>query len=176
MAVFDEFKRAWRQTVDNFWRELNAPEADGDGRGVYREVASVRNQLEELDVALGRARQRRAEEVEQVEACARRERLARKIGDLETARVAADYRARHQERADVLGRKLEALEAERRLCARDLEEMERALQEGRVKAAREEVENLNRHPREDEFRNLEDAARTRSAEERLEEIKRRMER
>lgn len=172
MAVFDEFKRAWSQAVENFWRELNVDEPDG--RGVYREIARARGQLERLESEIGETRQRVAEEKEQVEACIRRERMARAIGDAETARLAAEYRDRHEERAAVLGRKLEALEAERRLCRRDLDDMERALQDGRVAAGRAEIEDLSRHPQEAEFRNLEDADRTRSAEERLAEIKRRM--
>lgn len=170
--MFDEFKRAWRQAVDNFWHELELDQPDA--RGVYREVARARTQLEELESDIGATGQRLAEEEEQVEACARRERMARSIGDDETARIAAEYGDRHRERAAVLGRKLDALRAERRLCVRDLKEMERALQEGRVAAARQELEDLNRHPHEHEFRNLEEAERARSAEERLEEIKRRM--
>lgn len=170
--MFDEFKRAWRQAVDNFWRELELEEPDA--RGVYREVARARNQLDELESDIGATRQRLAEEKEQVEACTRRERMARTIGDTETARLAAEYRDRHQERAAVLGRKLGALQAERQLWVRDLNEMERALQEGRVEAAPQEIEDLSRHPFEHEFRNLEESERARSAEERLEEIKRRM--
>lgn len=170
--MFDEFKRAWRQAVDNFWRELEVD--DPNGRGVYREVARARNQLEELEADIGATGQRLAEESEHVEACIRRERMAREIGDSETARLAAEYRDRHRQRAGVLGRKLEALRAERLLWVRDLNEMERALEEGRVAAARQEIEDLDRHPHETEFRHLEETERKRSAEERLEEIKRRM--
>lgn len=170
--MFREFKRAWKQAVDNFWVEL---EADGEGAGgAYREVARVRNQLTELDDAIADTRTRLAHETEQVQVCIRRERMASDIGDPETARVAADYRDRHQERASVLERKLEALEAERRLCKRDLQEMEKALQDGRVRAARAELEDLNRHPAEAEFRNLEDSAKAQTAEERLDEMKKRM--
>src|SRR5680860_1319941 len=115
MTVFGEFRRAWRQAVDNFWQELEGDDPEGGSRGVYREVAGVRNQLDELDGAIGETRQRLKHEKAQVEACMRRERLARGIGDEETARVAAEYGARHQERAEVLDRKVEALEAERRL-------------------------------------------------------------
>ncbi len=179
MAVFGEFRRAWRDAVDNFWRELEGDGAEGRDRGVYREVAGVRNQLEELDGAIGETRARLKDELEQVEACGRRERLARKIGDEETARVAAEYGGRHQERADVLRRKLEALEAERKLCVRDLGEMERALQERRVPGVADALAeldeiDLNRHPQEGEFRGLEETERSRAAEARLEELKRRM--
>ena len=168
-----EFKRAWKQAVDNFWRELEA-DAAGESGAAYREVARVRNQLDELDGEIGDTRQRLVHEREQVQVCVRRERLARDIDDGETARVAAEYRGRHEERAAVLERKLEALEAERRLCRRDLDEMENALQAGRVRTARAELEDLNRHPQEGEFRDLEDSAKAQSAEERLEELKKRM--
>lgn len=171
--MFREFKNAWRQAVDNFWRELEAEDGAGAG-AVYREVARVRNQLDELDDAITETRQRLARETEQVRVCIRRERMATEIGDAETARVAVEYRGRHEERASVLERKLDALEAERRLCRRDLDEMEKALQAGREEEARAELDDLNRHPSEGEFRGLEDSDRTRSAEERLEELKRRM--
>lgn len=174
MAVFDDFRRAWRDAVDNFWQELEGDDADASSRSALRQVAAARNQLDALDSAIGDTRQRLAHEREQVEACRRREGMARGIGDEETARIAAEYGARHQERADVLARKLEALEAERGLCRRDLGEMERAIQEGRVAGARAELEDLDRHPREHEFRNLEEASRNRSADERLEELKRKM--
>lgn len=174
MAVFDEFRRAWRQAVDNFWRELEGEPGETAEGAAYREVGRVRTQLDELDSAIDGTRQRLAEEVEQVEACTRRERLARSIGDLGTARIAAEYRERHQERSAVLRQKLEVLEAERRLCLRDLREMEKALQEGRGNGGRSELEDFDRHPREDEFRTLEDVQRARSAEERLEQLKRRM--
>lgn len=172
--MFQEFRRAWREAVANFWVELEADEGGSGSGAVYREVARARNQVDELDEALAETRQRLAEELEQVEACVRRERLARKIGDEETARLAAEYRDRHQERAEVLGRKLDALEAERRLCIRDLGEMERALQEGAAVGSRPELDDLRQHPREVEFRTLEESERGRSVEERLEELKRRM--
>lgn len=170
--MFREFKRAWRQAVDNFWQELEAD--TGELGAAYREVARVRNQMDELEDEIGDTRQRLVHELEQVKVCVRRERMAKDIGDTETERVAAEYRGRHQERASVLERKLEALEAEQRLCRRDLDEMEKALQEGRVRSARIELEDLDRHPSEHEFRNLEESERTQSAEERLEELKRRM--
>ena len=167
--MFREFKRAWKQAVDNFWQEL-----EGDSDAAYTEVARVRNQLDELDGEISETRRRLTHETEQVKVCVRRERLAKEIGDDETARVAGEYRDRHEERASVLGRKLEALEAERRLCRRDLDEMEKALRSGLVDAARAELEDLNRHPREAEFRDLEESERSQTAEERLEELKKRM--
>ncbi|MFW6205668.1 MAG: hypothetical protein ACOC5I_00380 [Gemmatimonadota bacterium] len=171
--MFREFKRAWRQAVDNFWLELDA---GGGADAAYREVGRVRNQLDELETEIGETRRRLTHEREQVGVCVRRARLARDIEDEETARIAAEYGDRHRERADVLERKLEALEAEHRLCRRDLSEMERALQAGAAPSARDRLEDLDRHPREAEFRDLEDTDRSRSAEERLEDLKKRMDR
>lgn len=174
MAVFDELKRAWRQAVSNFWEELEGADRDERARGAYTEVARVRRQRDELEAAIGDTRQRLDHENGQVEACVRRERLAREIDDGETARIAGEYAARHRERAEVLSRKLEALEAERGLCVRDLGEMERAIQDRGLTAERPELDDLNRHPLEGDFRDLEETARGRTAEERLEELKRRM--
>ena len=171
--MFEEFRRAWQEAVGNFWREVRAEEGGSDA-GVYREVGRARTQLERLDAEIGETRRRMMEERKQAEVCDRRERMARGIGDAETARVAAEYGARHRERAAVLERKAEALEAERSLCRRDLDEMERVLQaSGRPDPGRI-AEELDRDPHEAEFRDLEDASRDRAAEERLEELKRRM--
>ncbi len=173
--MFDNFKRAWRQAVDNFWTELEAGDSAGGARtrALYREVGNARNQIERLDREIEDCRKGHEYEREQADVCARRERMARDIGDDETVQIASEYRARHQERADVLTRKLDALRAERALCRRDLADMERALlAAGLVPDDPVEVD-LNRHPREDDFRSLEDSARERAAAERLEELKRR---
>lgn len=176
--MFRELREAWRQAVDNFWRELASDEAgDGSADGAYRQIGKARNYIDRLDREIGECGRLLAEELEQVEVCLRRERMALEIDDRETARIAAEYAARHRERADVLSRKLGALEAERDLCRRDLDEMEAALRTGRVAEPRSpELDDLNRHPLEHEFRDLEDGDRTRSAEDRLEELKRRMRR
>jgi hypothetical protein len=173
--MFENFKHAWRQAVDNFWRELEADEPAGDARAraAYREVAVARKQIERLDREIGDCRRGREHEREQARVCARRERMARDIDDQETARIAAEYRVRHEERAAVLARKLDALRAEHRLCRRDLAEMEKAMVALGPDLAVPELDDLSRHPREDEFRDLEDAARQRAAAERLDELRRR---
>jgi hypothetical protein len=173
--MFETFRNAWRQAVDNFWSELQAEDSSGEARtrGMYAQVATARNQLKRLDREIADCR--RAEEAEraEVQVCARRERLARDIGDSETANVAAEFRERHEERAGVLARKLEVLLAERTLCSRDLDEMERALTSLGAGQPRLELDDLDRHPSEAEFRDLERARREQVAAERLEELKRR---
>jgi chromosome segregation ATPase len=172
--MFENLRRAWHQAVDNFWAELEEGEESqpARGEGVYRQVASARNQIRRLEQELADTRRAVEFERDQVEVCARRARLAREIGDDETERVALEFRARHGERAAVLGGKADALQAELDLWRRELVEMERALQaSGFVGGG--ELEDLNQHPRESEFRTLEDAARERAAAARLEELKRR---
>jgi hypothetical protein len=173
--VFDSLRGAWREAVDNFWQELHGDEGRGEARhrAMYAQVGRARNEMTRLEREISDCRRSREAERAEAEVCARRERLARDIGDAETERVAAEYRARHEERAAVLGRKLEVLVAEQGLRSRDLEEMEAALAALGAVAAAAEIEDLDRHPREAEFQDLERAARDRSAAERLEELKRR---
>lgn len=171
--MFENFKSAWRQAVDNFWTELDGDSAiDARLRAGYRQISSARSQLERLERDIDECRSARDHELEQAEVCGRREQMARGIGDVDTAGIAADFRVRHQERGQVLARKLEALQAERALWRRDLVEMERAMATV-AKPPDPQLDDLNRHPRESEFQNLEDAARERAAAERLEELKRR---
>jgi hypothetical protein len=174
--MFENLRRAWRQAVDNFWTELEAGDATDDPRvrGVYHQVASARNQVRKLEAEIAGCRRDLEHEQDQVAVCARRERLARDIRDEETARIAAEYRFRHSERVRILGAKLEALQAEHGLWRRELQEMERALETSGFTAVNE-LDDLNRHPREAEFRTLEDLARERAAAARLEELKRRRE-
>ncbi len=173
--MFETFRNAWRQAVDNFWQELQEDEAgpEGRARGMYDQVAAARNGLDRLDREISDCRREEKAERDEAQVCARRERMAREIADVQTARLAAEYRQRHEERAAVLARKLDVLVAERRLCQRDLDEMERALASVRAAAVTMELEDLNRHPREVEFQELERTRREREAAERLEELKRR---
>jgi hypothetical protein len=173
--VFDSFRDAWRQAVANFWHEMHAEEVQGDARvrSMYGEVSRARNEMNRLEREIAECRRIRDAERAEADVCARRERMARDIGDVDTASIAADYRARHDERAAVLGRKLEALLAEHGLCQRDLVAMERALAEVGDGTGAAGLDDLDRHPREAEFQNLERAARDRQAAERLEELKRR---
>lgn len=171
--MFEDIRRAWQEAVANFWREVRAEE-EGLAASALREVGRARTQLEGLDGEIADARRRLGEERGQAEVCDRRARMARRIGDAETERVARAYAARHRERASVLERKADALEAERALCRRDLDEMERAVQAMAPRGPGHVLHDLDRDPAEAAFRDLEDAGKARAAAERLEELKRRM--
>ena len=183
--MMDDLKSAWQQAVENFWRELRTEE-DGPAdqlRAMQRQVATARGELRRLDGELARCTSQRTAELAEVEACRRRAGLAEGIGDRETVEVATRFAARHQEKADVLQRKLEAFEAERALLEREVAEMDRALAAFRASqglpaspagstgvgaGAPEEG------PSAADYEGLRRAERERAAEARLEELKRRM--
>lgn len=182
----DDLKSAWQQAVENFWRELRA-EDDGASeqlRSMQRQVATARGELRRLEGELARCRTQRSAELAEVEACRRRAGLADGIGDLETMEVATRFAARHQEKADVLGRKLDAFEAERELLLREVADMERALADFRTAQGLPATPpgagvgagppGEEEGPAPAEFERLHRAERERAAEARLEELKRRM--
>lgn len=174
--MLGDWKRAWRDAVENFRRELDAddvgPEAAGDRRlaAMRRDLAAARTEVRRLDQELARVREQLEQERQEEQNCRRREGLARQIADEETARLASEFAGRHAERAAVLERKVEVLAAEQALRARDLAAMEAAL---RTRVAARGLE-LDEERDDAEFRRLEQEAKERAAAQRLEELKRRM--
>jgi hypothetical protein len=175
--MFEDWKRAWRDAVSNFHREMAAEEeasAASHVRAMRRDVATVRGALQRLDAELRRAEREHASERDALDACRRREPLARNIGDGETADIAREFAGRHAERAQLLERKLAVLRDERTLLARDLERMEAA-----IPAVERDTLDAGggagaESPSDAEFGRLQQEARERAAAERLEELKRRM--
>lgn len=179
--MFDDWKKAWREAVENFRRELSDSEA-GTGnvsahvRAMRRDLASVRGALRKLDDEITRTRRDASTERESEQVCRRREGLARNAGDEETVRLAIEYAVRHAERAGVLERKVDVLEAERALLARDIEAMDALIaQHPDALGAAPEPDVLEQRNRTDQdFGRLEREARERAAAARLEELKRKM--
>lgn len=199
--MFEDWKRAWRDAVESFWRELEDDEGAAPtperAAAMRRDVRAARSELESVVVDLTRTREQIEAERAEEQRCLRRESMARGIGDDETARIAAEYAVRHAERAGVLERKVEALEDEIRLRRRDVEEMESALRRveagsgaaggvgpggaGSATGAGAGGAGMPRDPltaedeaRDREFRRMAREAREKDAERRLEELKRRM--
>lgn len=182
--MFEDWKQAWRQAVDNFRRELEDGVSEEGGspdvRSMKRDLVSARGALDKLDLEIGRTRKEASAEREQESVCRRREGLARNIGDEETARLAAEFAGRHAERAVVLERKVSVLTEERTLLHRDLEAMEEVLKaqpggESAAFEARRDPEVIEERAREDrDFAQLDREARERAAQQRLEELKRKM--
>jgi len=193
--MFQDLRNAWREAVENFRRELHGEEQGaGDAhdrlRTMRKDVSIASSELKRIEREAAAARSQAAAERKEEAVCRRREGLARGIGDEETAAIAARYAARHAERAAVLERKAEALEAERDLLRRELADMERIVEErtrevGAGGAAPEGIgapgtgarrrTGLEKDEAADaEFRRLERERREREAEARLQELKKRM--
>jgi hypothetical protein len=186
MPVFDDWKQAWREAVENFRRELaddDTPDATRT-RSMQREFGAAERALEKLDLEIRRTRRESEEERENEQVCRRREEMARRINDEETVRIAVDFAERHAERAGVLERKVTVLVEERTLLARDLDGMKKSLEEqagpGAAQvddgAAAERVRQriVERERQDRDFSRLEREAREKAAEARLEELKKRM--
>jgi aryl-alcohol dehydrogenase-like predicted oxidoreductase len=187
--MFDDWKQAWRQAVENFQREAGVEGAPPRLRALERELISVRGALLRLDDEISQTARTLARERDEEQICLRRGRMARGVGDDETVRIAEEFATRHAERAGVLDRKLGVLQEERALLARDLEAMRTKLAE--LSAGTDTVTGAPRAsgvgsgarsddiPERDtaddvEFSRLERERRERAANERLEELKRRM--
>ena len=178
--MFEEWKQAWREAVENFRREAGATGAGAGGAEAVRGVYAAKTALRQLEFEARRAERELAHEREEEATCRRRESMALRIADEETARIAAEHATRHAERAEILERKAEVLRAEVALRTRELDEMEAQVTAAGGDATGEppaprSMPDPGARDREDiDFHRMEREARERKAEERLEELKKRM--
>lgn len=125
--MFENLRRAFREAVDNFNKELDrnaVPEAvDKLLKGMEGEAVDAKAALEGLKEQLAVAQKRSSEEARHAEVCERREAMARDIGDTDTAGLAATYAEKHATRSQVLSDKARAIEAEIRLQEAEYTEM-----------------------------------------------------
>lgn len=133
--MFENLRAAFREAVENFKEELardEVPEAvDRLLHGMREEAADARAHIKALEEDVRRTRVEAEREQGEVRTCERRERLARQIGDEDTARVAGEFGEKHRERARVLEEKAAALEKELRLRSREYDEMVEQVKEAR---------------------------------------------
>lgn len=129
--MFEIWKQAWRDAVENFRRELHGDDADDPTvdrlNSMRRDYSAAVDALRKLERELDRTLDRIAEEHDAAAACSRRHNMALRAGHQETAAVAARFSQRHQQRAAVLQQKAEALEAEQDILKRELAEMKLAI-------------------------------------------------
>lgn len=139
--MFDDLRRAFKEAVDNFRTELDrdrVPEnVDRLLRGMMEETAEAKARLSSLEDQLVRTRSEVDLEAREVETCLRREKMALDIDDEETAKVAAEYAARHLKRQQVLEQKAVALAQEIALRRGEVDEMVEKVKEARTR--REEL-------------------------------------
>jgi hypothetical protein len=176
-TMFQDWKEAWREAVENFRREVGH-DALPDGaspraRIMHRELSAAREAFSRLEAEILRSQRDASAERESEAVCRRREGQARTIGDDETVRIAIEYAVRHSERAAIFERKVEVLIAERDLLRRDLEAMEKIVSD-RMAAAPTPEQLAERDNQERDFGRLEREAREKAAADRLEELKRKM--
>ncbi len=125
--MFDDLRAAFREALDNFNKELSRNQVPdmvdkllvsmkNEIADETAQVAGVEAQLQKTMVEIGRVR-------EQGDTASRREEMARKIDDEETATLAAQYAARHESHGEVLDKKAAALREELGFRKRTVDEM-----------------------------------------------------
>ncbi len=134
--MFENLRRAFREALDNFNREMErdaVPEAmDGLLKGMEKEAVSAKSGLDALMKELEATRKRADAEKREAEVCRRREALACRIGDIETADIAAKFAEKHRRRFRVLTEKGDAIQAEVRLRESEFDEMLDQIREARA--------------------------------------------
>lgn len=115
---------SFRQSLNELMDRATPPEERRAGLARMKEtLVMARMGLDDLRSGVTLTRQRLDVELRELETMRRRKVLAEGIKDTETIALAEKYETQHSERADVLRRKLEALEAELAIAERDVAEM-----------------------------------------------------
>ncbi len=135
--MFEDLRRAFREAVSNFKEELGRdeiPEAvDKLLLGMRNELADAKVGIKELEDQIARAVQEAERERDEAATCRRRERMARDIGDGETADVAAEYADKHEERQRLLEQKANAVRNELAFSRNEVDEMLEKVKEAQSK-------------------------------------------
>jgi phage shock protein A len=125
--MFENLRSAFREAVENFKEELNrdhVPEAvDRLLREMHTEVTDAKTRLHDLEAGIRRALAEAERERREEATCERREKMAQRIGDEETERVAAEFRRKHARSREVLEAKAVALQRELEVRKAEIEEM-----------------------------------------------------
>lgn len=125
--MFEKLRDAFREAVNNFQEEMSrddVPETvDRLLRGMREEAAATQAHVKRLEQEIEVTRKIAEREGRDAQTCRRREELARKIGDEETARVAAEFAVKHENKRDVIRHKVEVLQEELVLRKSEVTEM-----------------------------------------------------
>ena len=135
--MFDELRSAFREALENFNKELSrehVPETvDRLISGMVDEITSTKAHVADLESQLEKATAVAAREKQEAETARRREQMARQIDDTETADLAGQYAAKHEEHQGVLAQKIEALQAELTFSRKEVELMMEKVKEAKTK-------------------------------------------
>lgn len=171
--MWEDWKKAWQEAVDNFEREVRAPDAQFASPGartsaMQRDLNAARAALTRLQGDIAQSKKDLSGEEESEQTARRRAEMAQRIDDAETARIALEFAARHTQRADILRRKVTVLEEELAMRQEELAVMEQQV----ANAPPERSEKLAAD--DFDYRKLDRERREKEAEARLEELKKRM--
>jgi len=135
--MFENLRNAFREAVENFNKELardQIPEnVDRLLKGMVDEVSDAKVAVRELESLIARTEAEIEREKKESSTARRRGKMARDIGDQETADVAAQYASKHEERLRVLEQKATALRQELELRTKEVDEMIAKVKEARAK-------------------------------------------
>jgi phage shock protein A len=131
--MFDDLRDAFREALDNFNKELKrdqVPETvDRLLVGMKNELIDEKAQVRGLEEDLEKATSASLREKEAGVTCRRREKMARDIGDEETANLAAQHAAKHEGHHAVLEKKAQAIREELVFRRQSVEEMTEQLED-----------------------------------------------
>ena len=190
--MFEDWKKAWQQAVENFQNEIaedDSPPGPAEIGAMRRDIGAARKALDRLQIELQRCQEELEEEKQQEQICRRRGDMAAAINDQTTVNIALQWAERHRHRATILSQKAEVLSAELSMRREDLKGMEDQVAELQANymangptvgnpGASTSSDPLPRNParekQDSDFRRLDRAAREKAAEARLEELKKKM--
>jgi hypothetical protein len=179
--MWDDWKKAWQEAVDNFERELEAPDEDfarpaDRATAMRRDLNAAQAALGRLESDLAQARKDLTAEEESEQTARRRAEQAERIDDADTVRIALQFADRHTHRAAILRRKVEVLQDELVMRREELAGMEEqaAAEIAEMPPAPPKPDALERDKDDFNFRKLDRERREKEADARLEELKKRM--
>lgn len=135
--MFENLRNAFREAVDNFNKELNRDDIpDVVDKLLYQmqeEITDAKAQIYTLEGQIKKAIQLADMEEKEVGTCRRREEMAKRIGDEDTAKVAAEYAEKHERRREIQAQKALALKQEMEMKKAEVEDMMEKFKEARAK-------------------------------------------
>jgi phage shock protein A len=135
--MFEELRDAFREALDNFNKELrrdHVPETvDRLLAGMRDEIVDEKAEVTSLEAQLEKTVVEAERQAENGRTCRRREDMARRIDDGETAALAVQHAQKHEGRHAVLLKKIEVMREELELRRRAVEEMMAKFEEARTK-------------------------------------------
>jgi len=135
--MFDDLRAAFREALDNFNKELNRDHVPGTVDrllvGMRDEIVDEKAEVAGLEAQLEKALAQAEQEAQNARTCRRREEMARKIDDEETATLAAQHAVKHEGHQALLLKKAEALREELEFRKGTVAEMMAKFEEARGK-------------------------------------------